>query len=148
MSAKLIITRGLPGCGKSTRAQAYLMEAAQRDEAARVVEMDRIREAIGSIFEAGDELIVQSIRDFTIREYLERGYTVISADTNLAPYTFDRVRSQASKVNVVVEVEYWDMTDVPLQTCLDRNAERWLNGDRKVPNQAIVKMHEKYLAKA
>lgn len=147
MPAKLIITRGLPGCGKSTRANEYAMEHAQDEsEIVRVVTMDDIRVAVGAVFELGDESIVQSIRDFTIRAYLTKGYTVISADTNLAPRTFQHVTGLANFLEAPVEV--WDMTDVPLQTCLDRNAERWLNGDRKVPNQAIVKMHEKYLAKA
>lgn len=150
MAGKLIITRGLPASGKSTWASAYAEEAAQRDEAVRIVTMDDIRTAIGAIFAAGDEPIVHSIRDYAIRRYLERGYTVISADTNLHPKTFKHVEGLAHNLfpngeTVSAEVEVQDFTDVPLDLCLFRNGIRWTHGDKKVPDEAIVSMHEKYI---
>lgn len=151
MAGKLIITRGLPGSGKSTWAAAYAEEAAQRDEAVRIVTMDDIRAAIGAIFEAGDESIVQSVRDFTIREYLKMGYTVISADTNLNGSVLMRLYNIASRVTAFLELDTpipvfeQDFTDVPLQVCLNRNQVRWNNGDRKVPNEAIESMYNRFL---
>jgi predicted kinase len=151
MAAKLIITRGLPACGKSTFAEDFRVSYEALGLPCRVVTMDDIRTAIGAKFDDGDESIVQSVRDYTIREYLKKGYTVISADTNLAPHTFARIHGIAEWLcseGTQVEIDVFDMTDVPLDVCLERNNQRWVRGDCKVPNQAIVKMHEKYLAKA
>lgn len=145
MAAKLIITRGLPASGKSTKAASYAAHPANEGKV-RVVTMDDIRVAIGAQFEAGDEHIVQSVRDFTIREFLKKGYTVISADTNLNPKTFQRIDLIADGLGV--ETEVWDFTDVPLSTCLTRNFERRQAGDLKVPNTAIIEMHERYIKKS
>jgi predicted kinase len=139
-TGKLIITRGLPASGKSTWAEDLRRLA---PNAVRVVTMDDIRSASGAVFEAGDEPLVQVIRDTAIRQYLAKGYTVISADTNLHQYTFTRVRQLGRDAGVEVIVQ--DFTGVSLHTCLRRNQDRWLAGDHKVPDQAIIDMHEKYI---
>lgn len=144
MAAKLIITQGLPASGKSTWAKEKKAELEAKGQKCRIVTMDDIREAIGAVFEDGDENIVQGIRNYTINKYLLRGYTVISADTNLHPRTLEQIKQLAVE-------DGWEIqpfTHVPLDTCLSRNQVRWLQGDCKVPNQAIVKMHERYLAGA
>lgn len=148
MAAKLTITRGLPACGKSTWAEEQ--RAADPDNV-RVVTLDDIRAAIGSRFEQGDEYIAQGIRDYTIREYLKKGYHVISADTNLPERTLRNVASQALTRDVkgdftpIAEVEVKDFRDVPLETCLARNTLRHTLGDFKVPHEAIISMHERYI---
>ena len=148
-TGKLIITRGLPGCGKSTRALDYATRSENYDMT-RIVTLDDIRAALDTRFAAGDEPIAQSVRDFTIRRFLEKGYTVISADTNLNESVVNRLYNIASSVQaqtgIEIEVVEWDMTDVPLEVCLERNRVRWENGDFKVPDQAIIKMYEQYLA--
>ena len=149
--AKLTITRGLPASGKSTWAEE--VRSADPD-AVRVVTMDDIRVAIGSRFDQGDESIVQSIRDFTIERYLEKGYHVISADTNLPDRVVNRLvqiaeRSVDEGVRrcryLTVPVEIKDFRDVPLEICLERNLERWYSGDRKVPDEAIISMHDRFV---
>lgn len=144
MAGKLIITRGLPGSGKSTWADIYATRSENYDTT-RIVTMDDIRKAIGAQFAAGDESIVQSVRDFTIRQYLARGYTVISADTNLNPRTLQHIKDLAFQVMPDIPVEIQDFTDVPLDTCLERNRRRWAMGDCKVPDAAIIEMHDKFL---
>jgi predicted kinase len=147
MAGKLIITRGLPASGKSTWAAQYAEEAAQMDEAVRIVTMDDIRTAIGAIFDAGDEPVVQSVRDYTIGQYLRMGYTVISADTNLNKKTFERIERiglSARADEIVVQ----DFTDVPLETCIARNMKRQEQGDFKVPHFVIEEMHERYIKKS
>lgn len=148
MAAKLTITRGLPASGKSTWAE----EQRRADpEGVRVVTLDDIRAAIGSSFEQGDEPIAQGIRDYTIRRYLEKGYHVISADTNLPERTVTRMKAICAQVDgpvlsgewVVLEIK--DFRDVPLEVCLARNTTRQVLGDYKVPHEAIESMHERFI---
>lgn len=138
MAAKLIITVGLPCSGKSTWAANDI----GRGYADRNVCMDDIRAFINAEF-PDDEGLVRSLRDTMIDNFLARGLTVISSDTNLSPKTQKRLREIAQRHQADISTMYF--TDVPLETCLERNAVRWANGDFKVPDQAIVKMHEQYL---
>lgn len=142
---RLTITRGLPASGKSTWAEERRKAA---PDYVRVVTMDDIRVAIGSSFEQGDEPIVQAIRDFTIRRYLEKGYHVISADTNLPERVVRHLTEIATIVsdsNPWVPVEIQDFRDVDLNTCLARNLVRHVMGDTKVPHEAIISMHERFI---
>jgi hypothetical protein len=151
--AKLTITRGLPASGKSTWAEQQ--RAADPDNV-RVVTLDDIRAAIGSRFEQGDEPIAQSIRDFTIRRYLEKGYHVISADTNLPERVVTHLHELAedvvlhARMNKGVEmpeipVSIKDFRNVPLEVCLARNTTRHTMGDFKVPHEAIISMHDRFI---
>ena len=150
MAGKLIITRGLPGSGKSTWADIYATRSENYDTT-RIVTLDDIRKALDLRYENGDEPIAQSVRDFLIRSFLEKGYTVISADTNLNESVVNRLYNIASRVTAYLELDTpipvieQDFTDVPLETCLERNRRRWAMGDCKVPDDAIVSMHERYI---
>jgi hypothetical protein len=150
--AKLTITRGLPASGKSTWAEDV---RSADPENVRVVTMDDIRVAIGSSFEQGDEPIVQSIRDFTIRRYLEKGYHVISADTNLPERSVKHFYRLVAGVEETldiplgeIDVQTKDFRDVDLHTCLARNTLRHTLGDMKVPHESIVSMHERFIKNA
>lgn len=150
MAGKLIITRGLPGSGKSTWADIYATRSENYDTT-RVVTLDDIREALDLRYGDGDEPIAQSVRDFLIRSFLEKGYTVISADTNLNEGVVNRLYNIASGVtahldlDIPIMVVEQDFRDVPLATCLERNRRRWAMGDTKVPDEAIVSMYDRYL---
>lgn len=135
----LTITRGLPASGKSWWATNHV----DRGYADRIVCMDDIRTFLNAEF-PGDEGLVKDMRDLMIRNYLSRDLRVVSSDTNLAPKTLNRLIQLAQAQHATYEVK--DFTDVPLHVCLSRNQERWRNGDFKVPDQAIVKMHETYLS--
>lgn len=140
MAAKLTITRGLPASGKSTWAE----EQRKADpENVRVVTLDDIRAAIGSSFEQGDEPIAQGIRDYTIRRYLEKGYHVISADTNLPERTVRKLSDIAWNLNLHTEIQ--DFRDVPVELCLARNTTRHTLGDFKVPHEAIESMYDRFI---
>lgn len=114
--------------------------------------MDDIRSAIGAVFDDGDEPIVQSIRDYTIRRYLERGYHVISADTNLPERVVKRLRKlaelaaeDADKPYSEIEVVEQDFRNVSLTVCLARNHDRHARGDFKVPQEAIESMYSRFI---
>ena len=141
MSAKLTITVGLPASGKSTWAETVRVN---NPDGVRVVCRDDIREFLHANFEQGDERVVVAVRDTAIRGFLDKGYHVVSADTNLDAKTRKRLRSIADYAGADFEIQ--DFRDVPLEVCLTRNTERHERGDLKVPNTAIVDMHSRFVA--
>lgn len=137
---ELTLTLGLPASGKSTWAAAQQAAAPDR---IRIVNRDDIRASLGTRFEDNDEPLVAGIRDFMIRTMLIAGYHVICSDTNLSPKVQRRLMQIAKTVKARTSVQ--DFRNVSLDVCLARNAVRWQNGDCKVPDSAIVKMHEEFI---
>lgn len=136
----LTITVGLPCSGKSTWAAEL---AAQFPDRVRIVEMDDIRAANRTRYEDNDEPYVRQVRDFMIDKLLTFGYDVICSDTNLSPKTQRRLAQIAKSRRA--EVFTTSFLHVPLETCLARNDIRWANGDRKVPNEAILRMYNEFV---
>ena len=77
-----------------------------------------------------------------IEALLRAGMNVISDDTNLAGRVVRELSDLAGKCGASVVIK--DFTDVPLEVCLARDAER--NGDERVGDEAIRSMHRRYLA--
>ena len=137
---ELIILRGLPGCGKSSWARKWVAEdPARRAE----VNRDHLRRMMhDSVFLGQDtERQVQAARDAMISVLLKRGTSVVSSDTNLPR----RVVRDLAKLAVLARAEWRveDMTDVPLDTCILRNAER--EDKEPVPEQVIRGFHDRFL---
>ena len=137
----LIITRGLPGCGKTTYARQWVAE--DREHRARV-NRDDIRTMLdhGEFVKGVTEPRVLAARDAAILSLLTKGVDTICDDTNLPQRTARDLVKLAKRAGVMVTVI--DLTDVPLETCLKRNADR---ADKNpVPEDAIRDMHARYLA--
>lgn len=134
----LTITIGLPASGKSTWAESVRRRFPDR---VRIVNRDDIRAMTGSRFEDGDEGVVARIRDYMIDQWLVNGYDVICTDTNISPKVRRRLAGLAKHRKAdCSEVVFNESLD----TCLARNAQRWENGDMKVPDTAIVAMHAQW----
>jgi predicted kinase len=135
--AKLIITRGLPGCGKSTRARAWVEGAPDfRAE----VNRDAIRGMLGgyTIGTPVQEKMVTKIQHNAIRDLLKSGVDVVCSDTNLQ----DKFMRELFRVGNAAgaDIEVWDMTDLPLETVRIRNGNR--TDKAPVPDFVITKMHK------
>jgi predicted kinase len=118
---QLIITRGLPGAGKTTLARAWVKE----DPGHRArVNRDDIRAMLhDSTFIKGvTEQPVIATRDALIMTLLGRGLDVICDDTNLPQRTARDLRNLATRAGT--EFDVWDMTDVDFTTCYKRNLNR------------------------
>ena len=136
----LTITIGLPASGKSTWAESVRKDYPDR---VRIVNRDDIRASNGTRFEDGDEQYVAQVRDFMIDRLLVLGYDVICSDTNLSPKVRRRLAQIAKRRKAeVIETSF---LDVPLETCLERNALRHWQGDDKVPDSAIIRMYEQFV---
>lgn len=138
---ELLITRGLPGCGKTTYARAWV--AADREHRARV-NRDDIRAMLddGQFVKGVTEPRILAARDAAILSLLVKGVDTICDDTNLPQRTARDLAKLAKRAGAGLTVV--DLTGVPLATCLERNAAR--TDKHPVPADAIRDMHARYLA--
>jgi predicted kinase len=130
---ELIICRGIPACGKSTFANAWVKEVYGRVR----VNRDDIRfQMYGVYFGLPiDEAVVTEVEDAMIRAALKAGVSVVVDDTNVNPEYLGRIATIGIRHGVKVTVKNFP---IELDEALARNAKR----DRKVPEDVIRKMHE------
>lgn len=138
--AKLIATRGLPGSGKTTWAEKYILER----EAGTVVRVNR--DSLRAMCHAGrwkgnkTEKMIRQFRDKIVEAALFRGADVIVDDTNLSQRTLDELSSIATDYHAEFEIK--DFTDVPLDTCIERDLKR----SNSVGEKVIRRMYREHLA--
>lgn len=146
MTQELILTRGLPGAGKTTRALAWLTE--DPENRARV-NRDDLRAGIfgqtwpGNLSRKG-EVEVSSIQRRLVRHLLDAGRSVVVDNTHLNDPAVEYWRQTAVKYEVGFVV--WDMRDVDVETCVARDLTRASEGGRWVTETVIRKMHERQAA--
>ncbi len=129
---ELIITKGLPGSGKTTWAKAWVLE----DPKNRVrVNRDDIRHMLGPYWVPSREQLVSKMEESMILHGLIYRYSVVVDATN---FKFDVSRYSNDKLKLV----HQDFTDVPLETCIERDAKR---GVGMVGKKVIEDMYNKYL---
>jgi predicted kinase len=132
----LTITRGLPGSGKTTWAR-------QQPGAVRVNRDDLRRMLHGGPIGLGwAEKQVTVAQRAQIDALLREGVNVICDDTNLRGRVVRELAEVAYGAGAAVVIR--DFTDVPLDTCIARDALR--TGDSHVGEDAIRGMHQRYLA--
>jgi predicted kinase len=142
---RLIITRGLPASGKTTRARAWVAEDPVRR--ARVNRDDIRAMAHDSAFvkqdeeTPGTERAIQAARDALVTALLKRGLDVVVDDTSLPTRTARDLRRLA--VLAGAEFEVWDLTGVPYEECLRRNAAR--EGRARVPDERMLDMYQRFV---
>lgn len=113
----LTITRGLPGSGKSTWARQQSAVRVNRDDLRRM-----LRPAPWPHGDRAAEDICTVAQHAQISALLAAGHSVISDDTNLQHDTFMALCDLAERAGAVVRVV--DLTDVPVQVCIARDAGR------------------------
>ncbi len=134
---RLLITRGLPGSGKTTFARTLqpLVTRVSRDDLRRMLH--------GRIMLTGwAEAQVTAVQRGMVETLLRRGADVIVDDTNLRPGVVKAWRELAAACGAGFEPH--DFTDVPLDECIRRDATR--PADVQVGAAAIRRMYERYLA--
>lgn len=138
----LTITRGLPASGKTTWARSQV----RGHEGTRArVNRDDIRMVLhgGGFYGPGmppTEPQVTAASHAMVEALLRHGTDVYVDDTNLRARTVTAWAELAARCGT----ELWihDLTHVPLETCLARNATRI----DPIPPEAIESMHSRYLA--
>lgn len=133
---RVILTRGLPGSGKSTWARAQV--AARPGRIIRV-NKDDIRAMLhDSRWSESNEVLVEQVRDQTIMAGLNHGCDVIVDDTNLATRHLEKITELVAG-SAVVSVH--DFFDVSIDECIRRDRER----ERSVGERVIREMHDRHL---
>lgn len=131
---KIILTVGIPACGKSTWAKA---EVAKDPENWCRINNDDLRAMFnGTVFSQDYEKFVTETRNFLIREALKRGKNVILDNVNLNRIHFNNTVKIAKSVNGNFEITEMPFY-IPLEEALARNAKR--EGSAKVPEEVIHK---------
>lgn len=137
MSKTLIMTKGLPGSGKSHWARALV-----RDEPGYVrVNKDDLRDMLHDGKWSQDrEKLVLRVRDLAIVDALQSGKHVIVDDTNFGLKHESRLRELAKANGAAFEIK--DFTQVSIDTCIERDLKR----TKSVGEAVIRKMWRDYLA--
>jgi predicted kinase len=133
---RVVLTKGLPGSGKSTWAKA---QVARYPDRFKRVNKDDLRDMLhDGKFSKANERSVEGARDSLIQLFVDQGFDVIVDDTNLASRHFDHI---SQLVKGVAKVQVQDFTDVPIAECIKRDLLR----ARSVGEKVIRGMHNRHL---
>lgn len=136
---KLIMTKGLPASGKSTWAKEQVLRGNGR---VKRVNKDDLR----AMLDAGEwsrerEKTTKAIERMVVRQLLMDGFDVIVDNTHLGGDHEDFYKDLAETAGYFFEIE--DFTDVPLQTCIDRDSAR----PNSVGKKTIMRMYNSSIRK-
>lgn len=134
---KVILTRGLPGSGKSTWAKELQTKF---PNCYKRINKDDLRAMLdNSVHTKANEAMVLRVRNALITESLDHGYSVIIDDTNFEPIHERTIRELVAGRDVLVEIQ--DFSHVPLETCIQRDLQR----QKSVGEKVIRTFYNKYL---
>jgi predicted kinase len=139
---KIIMTVGLPGCGKSTWAKDFL----KQHEGFEIVEKDLFR---AQVFKDNNvkwsrENETKYIMPFWINkmeDLLKKGISIISSDCNLTKVNKNVLNELSKKYKA--ELIEQDFTNVPVEVCIDRDSLR--DKDKKVGPKKITKLYQDHI---
>jgi predicted kinase len=134
---KIILTKGLPGSGKTTWAKKQI----EKDPGVyKRINKDDLREMLhNSLYSSAREKFIIEVRDFLVKKALTDGFSVIIDDTNFNPVHERTMQRIAKECNAVVEIK--DFTYVPLEECIKRDLKR----PNSVGEKVIKEMHNNYI---
>jgi predicted kinase len=140
---ELVITRGLPASGKSTWARSWVSQ----DPIGRArVNRDDLRANLYGTDRPvhQQESAITVVQQAAVKALLLAGRSVVVDDLHLRARYVTAWATAAQEVNATFAVQ--DFTDVPVQECVRRDAERGARGDRAVGAKLIEDLHARFLA--
>lgn len=137
-----MVTRGLPGSGKSTWADVICEMLAGTVK----IERDQIRQLLykklGKLEQVQEEEVTR-VQETLIRSHLAAGLNVIISDTNLPDRSVKRWLKLGQELGIHVEVR--EFRDVPLEKVLSNNKARNVYSGKQVPEAVIRDMHNRFI---
>lgn len=148
---RLLITRGLPGSGKSTVARELVQDATElRDGKPVAIKMIAMsRDEFRAMFNGRrlglgrQEQLVTAAMDAAITATLRLGVDVVVHDTNLRDSDVRHFRQLADDAGA--ELVVVDLRDVPVDECVRRDALR--TGAEQVGEKTIRAKYAEHIAK-
>ncbi|MDP9379254.1 MAG: AAA family ATPase [Chloroflexota bacterium] len=140
---KVILTKGLPGSGKTTWAKSVIN---QQPGAYKRVNKDDLRAMLddGHWGKRSEGFVLQ-VRNTIIQHALVNDLHVIVDDTNFNPIHEDDIRRLVHKINQDDQKSHWveikDFSDAPVETCIERDLKR----PNSVGERVIRRMYNQYL---
>src|SRR3954449_4411209 len=142
----LIVTRGLPGAGKTTRALRWVAEDPEHrarvgtDQIAAMLHPHVLtgEAAYPLPYAKREQLVVNA----AIEALLRSGIDVVCDDLFLQASYLDGVRELAERCGA--DLVIWDMTDVDVEECIARDEQRGRAGGRLIGEQTIRSQHQLY----
>lgn len=134
---KIVMTKGLPGSGKTTWAMAEM--AAHPSQYKRINKDDLRAMLDGGKWSKNNEKFILDARDVLVEQALKQGFTAIVDDTNFAPNHEIVLRGLAGDLGLAFEIK--DFTDVPPEECIKRDLKR----EKSVGKDVIMDMYDHYL---
>ncbi|WP_250001926.1 AAA family ATPase [Actinoplanes sp. M2I2] len=134
---RLLITRGLPASGKTTFARELQPDVVRvnRDDLRRMLHGRRL-------YTDRAEAQVTLVQRGAVEALLAKGTSVVVDDTNLGAETVRRWAALAARHRASFEVH--DLTGVPLEECIRRDAVR--DPVDHVGEAGIRRLYDRYLA--
>ncbi len=135
---ELIITRGLPGSGKTHFALNWLTE--DPDWRGRV-NRDELRSLLFNkegVLDFKEENVISKVQQNAVAELIRSGRSVVIDDTHLRVKYINAWYEFAHKWGA--EFRLVDFRDVPIETCIERDAQRGFEGGRLVGGVVIRDM--------
>lgn len=136
---KVILTKGLPGSGKSTWAKELLKS---NPNAYKRINNDDLRKMFDNMQYSQDmEKFIKKAVDVLVLLALEEGKHVILDNTHLSENSINRIKELVKgKAEVIIEDKF---LDVPLEICIKNDLKRL----ESVGKDVIVKMYEQHIKK-
>jgi len=134
---KIILTRGLPGSGKSTWAIAYCKKNPDYIRISR----DDMRNMRGTYWIPKQETLITQMVNACVLAALEDGKHVILDATNFGERTTVQMAGLISLHELDAKIEIKDFTKVPLEECLKNDLKR----HDSVGKDVIMGFYDKYL---
>ncbi len=133
---KVILCKGLPGSGKSTWAKKLIDDNPGKYKR---INKDDLRAMLDNgKFSRSNETFVLQVRDQVLIMALKEGKHVIIDDTNLHPKHEAKIREL---VKGIATVSIQDFTQIPLETCIKRDLNRFASVGEKV----IREMYKQFI---
>ena len=136
---KVIITRGLPGSGKSTWAKSIIKA---NSNSYKRINNDDLRAMVDcNNWSPANEKFINELTDLFILKSLHEGKHVIVDNTNLNTKHIDRIKQLVKgQAELVINDSF---LSVPVEMCIQNDLKR----PNSVGKDVIVNMYEKYLKK-
>lgn len=144
---RLIVTRGLPAAGKTTRALRWVAEDPEHrarvgsDQIADMLHPQALLDdgaAYSGLYAQREQLAVNTL----IEALLRCGLDVVCDDPFLLPHYLDDVRALAKRCDA--DLTIWDLTDVPVEVCIARDRLRAQSGGRSIGAKAIRQQYREF----